>query len=70
MVKWEEGLRRVVIEEAPSICTGKLVSALNRTMQTVRKDVIAKVDNRQRKGNLLIDIQNRERWKSHVLASY
>jgi len=44
MVKWEEGLRRVVIEEAPSICTGKLVSALNRTMQTVRKDVIAKVE--------------------------
>ncbi len=38
-------MRRAVIEEAPSACSGKLVTTLNKTMQSVRKDVITKVIN-------------------------
>jgi len=45
MVKWEEKIRRTVIEEAPSDCSGKLVTAINKIMMAVRKDIVAKVEN-------------------------
>jgi len=44
ILKWENAMRRAVIEEAPSACSGKLVTTLNKTMQSVRKDVITKVE--------------------------
>jgi hypothetical protein len=42
VTRWQESVRRAIIEQAEPAASGRLISALNRAMEATRRDLLAR----------------------------
>ena len=43
MTRWQEAVRRAIIEEVEPAVSGRLMSALNRAMETIRRELVVRL---------------------------